>query len=409
MLRMNFKSHSKPAEANRPIFLLATVLFCTLAAGCQQQTKSTPISTIQTSAIRPDEIDAHVRGFTDSFMSRVAVSYDRIIANAKTPEERSWALQSRLGQAVASLTDATGPNPTVNLLDVVVLVTLKRMSIEEYWIPNLLHDDGKDLLAAYRQSEKEIWDLAYRTFNGQQIVELQILIAKWKKENPNQYYTGFIKFTDFVSNAPEASKHTQAFPSSLLGLLYIDPLAGLDPVAQEAHEFRTLSERLVFVAMRIPLIMNIQIEDATDRILTSPEIQRIISSTEQYAKVGDRFNEVIAKYPADFSLAARRAIDQINAAATLQRQAITQQLNTESNQVHSILADARNSVIVARDAAASMNTNTSQTISAAEDGGRRILHQATISAIAVIIVGFLWPAIVIFAYRYAKRRWLGAL
>jgi len=408
MLRMNFKSHSKPAAANRPSFLPATLLLCTLAAGCHQQAASTPIYTAQTSAIRPDEIDAHVRGFTDSFMSRVALSYDRIIANAKTPAERSWAIQSRLGQSVAALTDATGPNPTVNLLDVVVLVTLKRMSIQEYWIPNLLHDDGNDLLAAYRQSEKEIWDLAYRTFTGQQIVELQILIAKWKKENPTQFYTGFIKFTDFVNNAPEASKHTQAFPSSLLGLLYIDPLAGLDPVAQEAHEFRTLSERLVFVAMRIPLIMNIQIEDAADRILTSPEVQRLISSSEQYAKVGDRFNDVIAKYPADLSRVTKNAIDQINAAATQQRQAISQELNTESAQVHDILADARNSVAVARDAAASVNTKTAQTISTAEDGGRRILNRATISVIAVIIIGFHWPAIVIFAYRYAKRRWLGA-
>jgi hypothetical protein len=416
MLRANFNLSLKPAGGDsniardcswRAMFVLLTLFLAGCAASVHQQRPSTIQPVIPGAALSPRDIDVRVCGFADTFITRVAEPYNQIIANAKTPEERAWALQSRLGQGLAALTDATGPNPHVNLLDIVVLVSLERMSIEDHWIPNLLHDDGKDLLAAYKQSEKEVWEMAGLLFTDQQVADLKNLIAKWKQENPTFYYTGFVRFTDFISNAP-ASKNSPILPSSLLGLLNIDPLAGLDPVTEEAERFRMLSERLVFVGMRAPIIMNWQIEAAADRIMMNPEIQSVVSTSAQYAKVGDRFNDIVAKYPSDYSQATKGAIDQINAAATQQRQAIIQELNSESDQVHGILADARNSIVVARDATASMNANTAQTIFAAESSSRRILRDAQIVAITLIIIGFLWPAIVIFGYRYATLRWLRA-
>ncbi len=221
-----------------------------------------------------------------------------------------------MAKASGAITDASGPNPPVNLLDIVVLVSLERMSIEEHWIPSLLHDDGKDLLAAYEQSEREGWELAGQIFTDQQIADLKNTVARWKRENPAFYYTAFIRFTDFITAAP-ASKNQQLLPSSLFGLLNIDPLAGLDPAIEEAERFRMLSERLVFVGMRLPVIMNWQVEAATDRIMSNPSIQSVISTSEQYVKIGDRFNDIVARYPSDYSQATKEAIDQINAAATV--------------------------------------------------------------------------------------------
>jgi hypothetical protein len=377
------------------------LLLCGCAAKPARQTSPTGATMLQAG-----EIDIHVRGFADSFMSRVGFQYNQIIINAKTPQQRTWALQARLGQGIATLSDSTEPNPTVNLLNMVVLVTLKRMSIQDYWIPNLLHENGNDLLTAYQESEKDAWELAARVFTDQQITDLHNLIDKWKKDNPDQYYTGFIKFTDFIDSAPANSNHGQAPPSNLFRLLYVDPFAGLDPVAQEARNIRIVSERVVYVALRMPELMNWQLEEASDRIMSSPDVQRVITSSERYATVGDRFNEIVASYPNEYSKATAGAINQINAAATEQRLAIEKQLNSESDQVHGVLSDARNSILVARDAATSINQSTSQTVSAAENVGQRIIDRAIFGAIVVIIIGFLWPAMVFYTYRYATRRWL---
>jgi len=388
---------------------LMIVTWVAFLVGCKsnalQNTAPTPAPLA--TAVPAQEIDATVRGFADTFVTRVAEPYTRIATNARTPEERSWALQTRLGQSLAALTDASGPNPSENLLDIVVLVTLQRRSIQEYWIPNLLHDDGQALLAAYKQSETDAWDLAARTFTNQQIIDLKSLIDKWQRENPPSSYTAFIRFTDSIGSSRNRGRNDIS-ASKLLDLLNVDPFKGLDPVTQEAERYRMLSERLVFVGMHLPIILNWQVEAAANLVLQQPDVQRVISTSEQYAKVGDRFNEIVANYPSQYSQATKGAIDQINAAATQQREAIIQQLNSESNQVHDILADARSSITLARDAAGSVNANTAQTIADAEMSCRCIIHQAEIAAIAVIIIGVLWPALVIFAYRFAVDRWLRA-
>jgi hypothetical protein len=390
----------------RTILVLLTVFI----GGCAAENGKANHSSNQSAmdAILPQrEIDERVGGFADTFLTRVAEPYGRIIATAKTPQVRTWALQTRLGQALGALTDATGPNPSANLIDIVVMVTLQRMSIEEHWIPTLLHDDGNDLLDAYKESEKNAWKLADLTFTDQQVTDLRNAIVKWKRENPGFHYTAYVRFTDFVSSAPTSKNNSLSLPSSLLGMLNIDPLQGLDPVTEEAERIRMLSERLLFVGMRLPIIMNWQIEAATDQVMNNPSIQNVIATSAHYAKLGDRFDDIVSKYPSDFAQITKVAIEQINAAATEQRQAITTEVNAQSEQVHGILADARNSIVLARDATASMNTSTAKTISEAENSSQRILHQAMTVAIVVIIIGFLWPALVIFGYRYAARRWLG--
>jgi hypothetical protein len=371
------------------------VLLCACAANTSKSSETQAI-------IQLDEIDAHVRGFTETFFSRVGEKYDDIATHAKSPEERTWALQHRLGQSIATLADATGPNPSVNLMNVTVMITFTRMSIEEHWIPTLLHDDGKELLAAYKQSEKEAWDLSVRVFTPVQLQALRDVMDQWKRDNPTVYYTGFIKFTDFaIKKAPGRSKN---MPSNLLSLLYIDPLAGLDPVALEAHDFRMLSERILYLAVRVPIVMNWQLEEAVDRILNDPQIMRLIDVSDEYSKVGNRFNEIVAKYPSDLSQITRAAIDQINAAATVQRQAAVKELNSEYGNVHGLLADARGSIDTARQAAASINSDTTQTLNVARNDSDQILNRTFLYAVMLIVVGFAWPAAVLLVYKRLSRR-----
>jgi hypothetical protein len=367
-----------------------------------------------------NEVDTRVLGLADTSMTRVAAPYNQIVATAKTPEVRSWALQTRVGQALATVSNATGPVPSANLLNLVVQISLQTRSLDEYWVPFLLHADGLDLLAAYKQSEADAWALVAQTFTAQQIADLKDLLAKWKKQNAASSSTGFVKFADTFGR-PTAANNALTLPSSLLAILNVNPLAGLDPVTQEAARYRMLTERIVYIALRSPIIMQWQVEAATDTVVRTPDIQRALSTSEKYATIVDRFNDIAAKYPGMYSQATKTAIDQFNAAATQQRQAVIQEMNaavtqqrqaifqevdSKTNQVHAILGDVRNSIIVARDAASSVNSNAAQTVVTATDSSKRILNQATICGIIVIVVGCLCPAIVIFSYRCASRRWL---
>jgi glycosyltransferase involved in cell wall biosynthesis len=56
---------------------------------------------------------------------------------------------------------ATGPKPMANVLDMVVLVTLGRMTCEDYWVPHY-GKPAEALLSVSRELEAEAWDLAGR-------------------------------------------------------------------------------------------------------------------------------------------------------------------------------------------------------------------------------------------------------
>jgi hypothetical protein len=352
------------------------------------------------------EINAEVCGFTDNFLTRVSGPYQQIVSNPATPAQRKWALQSRLGQAIAAVTDATGPNPIVNMLDLTVMVTLKRMSIENRAIPELLHEQGEPLLAAYKQSESEIWTLAATRLNQTQVDELHALIDQWWKDNPDQANVGFVRFTNFARNAATVKVKGRSASDDLLSLLYVDPLAGLDPIAKQAQGFRDLAERLTYIGMRMPLIFNWQLEDATQDVMDTPEIQSLVATSRQYGKSIDRFNEIIARYPDDFSDASQKLVVQISKATDAQREATVNDLNNQAKNVQIMLDNARQSIELARDSALQINASTTQTIAAAEVGSRSILDHTLFVVMVLLLVGFLWPAMVLFTYRYCSRRWI---
>lgn len=120
--------------------------------------------------------------------------------------------------------------------------------------------------------------------------------------------------------------------------------------------------------------------------------------------MGDRFNDIISKYPSDFSRAVQIAIDQFGAATSQQRVALMKDVDSESNKVHGLFLDARQSIGTARDAAASINADTTQTIYAAQNASERILDRAFVFATALVVIGFAWPALVLLVYKYISRR-----
>ena len=66
------------------------------------------------------------------------------------------ALRWKLGQATSAYTDATGENPAVNTLDMVVLASLARMVSEDYLIQTY-GDAVQPLVDAQRGMESNAW------------------------------------------------------------------------------------------------------------------------------------------------------------------------------------------------------------------------------------------------------------
>ena len=136
--------------------------------------------------------------FADTYVATVAQACDDITAKATNSDIRLVALRWKLGQATSAYTDATGQNPAVNALDMLVLITMARMVMEDYGVETY-GDAILPLLNTQRNLETNAWTLAGGVLKPSQQQELRDLIQEWRAKNPHQRYIGPIRFREFVS------------------------------------------------------------------------------------------------------------------------------------------------------------------------------------------------------------------
>ena len=132
-------------------------------------------------------LQAQVMRFADSYAATVAQACDEVNAKATNSEIRLAALRWKLGQATSIFTDATGQNPAVNALDMLVLVTMARMVTEDYGVESY-GQAIEPLLAMHRAQETNAWILAEGVLKPSQENELRDLIKEWRQKNPRQHY-----------------------------------------------------------------------------------------------------------------------------------------------------------------------------------------------------------------------------
>ncbi len=425
------RSRRPPKLAPLVPLLLLSVALTVAAAGCKSSEKDRGrgkgVSAGSNTGAREfaDATGAEMRveamAAADACVTTLAQAFDALRARTKRPEVARWALENKIATATAVFTNATEAGDGSALLDMLVYATLKRHAIEDHWLPKLLGpEEGAGLLEAHRRAEQDVWARGEKMLTRKQLDELTSLIDQWRRDNPTQYYVSHVRLADIASaqNLTRGSPQLKV-PGSVFSLLYMDPLSGLDPVAAELHSYRALTERMMFLVQRMPLILGAQVERATHEATNTPEVLRFLDGIEKFnggvdrfttqtgrfTDVTARFTEVAAGYPKHMSteraaaieqaaaaVAVERAaaIEQAAAAVAAERKAILADLETQDARVRRITDDVRGVLARADQAGISINAATTQTVAAAEHSSRRTLDRAfwlTLTLILVLLVG----------------------
>ncbi len=104
-------------------------------------------------------LQAQVMRFADIYAATVAQACDDVSTRATNLDLRLSVLRWKLGQATSAYTDATGENPAVNALDLLVLTTMARMVIEDYGM-HTYGDAVRPLLDTQLRLETNVWTMA---------------------------------------------------------------------------------------------------------------------------------------------------------------------------------------------------------------------------------------------------------
>jgi hypothetical protein len=364
----------------------------------------------------------------DGYVTILMQAFDELHARTTRPEVARWAVENKIATATAVFTNATQAGDGSALLDMLVYANLKRQAIENHWVPKLLGDEeGAGVLEAHRRGERDVWARGEKMLTRKQLDELRSLIEQWRRDHPMQYYVSHVRISDIAAAHDKARGTPQLkVPGSVFSLLYMDPLSGLDPVAAELHSYRALTERMMFLVQRMPLVLGAQVERATHDATNTPEVLRFLDGidkfnggvdrftthTGRFTDATARFTDVAAGYPdqlsseraaaieqASAAVAAERAaaIEQAAAAVAAERKAILVELEAQDSRLRRITDDVKGVLARADQAGVSINAATTQTLSAAEQSTRRTLDRAfwmTLTLILVLLVGIPVSAIV---------------
>lgn len=241
-------------------------------------------------------LQAQVMRFADTYSATVAQACDDVTATTTNMFLRETVLRWKLGQSTAAFVNATGQNPAVNALDMLVLVSMGRMVVEDYGVETF-GDAITPLLIAQRNLETNAWTLASGVLKPSQQQELRGLIQEWRVKNPHQRYVGPIRFREFVTALGKTPTQATTAPTSIFSLLYLDPLAGLDPTAAAIQETREMGERAMYYTQRMPMLLSWQVELLAYRLAGQPESEQILNDANRMAAAAETFAKNAQQIP----------------------------------------------------------------------------------------------------------------
>ena len=229
---------------------------------------------------------------SDSWLSQVSLGYQTFESQAETPELRVSAKQMRFGAMTSAVEIAIVPYPGRALMDMMVLSSLNKATWDRHWL-STYGAPAKHLSDTYALLEKEIWDFAAKFSTPEQRNELRTLIDQWLADHPDAKTASFVRFSDFGS--------LRGVPALVEATKPGGWLSTFRSAAASANQMQELSERALFLALRMQELIASRLELSVAETLASPEINQLFGDVSGFRQLAEDYAVLIEKLPAELA------------------------------------------------------------------------------------------------------------
>ena len=301
---MHFHNRSQSSRLPRAVVwtLVAATAGCTTLNSRPKSPRAEVRSLSPTTkeSSRPIEVDVlenQVMRFADTYVATMSQAVDDFIALPSiSPIARTTAVRWKLSQATVAYVNATGPNPVLNVLDMVVFATASRLVMENE-LDRVLGQDAVPLLETHRRLEASAWAAVSRVLKPELREDLKAKIEKWHADNPNQRYVAATRLQELAAALGAQRQTMTGGANNVFRMLYLDPLAGLDPTAAAIQETRRLAERAMYYTQRMPSLLNWQVQLLTHELSGQPETRQLLADVERISRSVESFGKVADQLP----------------------------------------------------------------------------------------------------------------
>ena len=259
---------------------------------------------------QPQEMDelqlqALVMGMADEYASVISeIVYLELRPKAATGKERVLA-QSFMRNSFGAATDiASGPNPDIALLDMLVLVSLQAHVFETHWIPRFWGETrGRTALQRLKALEQDMWARSSVLLSGSQQQILQRLVDSWIRSNPDRLVVELTRFEEFANarNMPNLSDREEA-----TGLL-----SDVGNAVTAIDDALLFGERAMWYAGRLSYILGEQAELTAYRVMAAPEVKDALETLQGFEKSAADLSKTAEQIPALLKAQQDQAFEQL--------------------------------------------------------------------------------------------------
>jgi hypothetical protein len=190
----------------------------------------------------------------------------------ESPQARVLS-QSFLRNGVGAAIDiAAGPNPSVAILDLLVLASLQRWAFRAHWMPEGISDAGDAVYDRLGRAEDELWRTASRRLSQDQLATVRRLIGEWIADHPDRTVVSLVRFADFADERMAARTASRREAGGLL--------REVSAATGAIDDARLLGERALWFASRYPYVLGEQTELTAYRLAAQPEVQESMRAME---------------------------------------------------------------------------------------------------------------------------------
>jgi hypothetical protein len=275
------------ARRGAPALVLATVAACSTTAP-----KKAPVLPMEAGdeqhTITPEHLVSMTEGLADSYVGTITGAVNELQASEPTPKVRTWAQQLKVFVATTAYAVATRPNPQVGLIEMTANIDVQRLIWTGGLAEERFGERSGPIIKAYDEIDAQAWATLGRVFSPRQLDLLRDGIQRWIAAHPHYHWLPFV-------DLPALARYRDVSLLSTPGTLRV--LAPVAEASRAAMELRLLGERSLFLAQRLPFMLESTTELSLYRSLATPEARTMLDSTQVFASTAEEMAGVVEQLP----------------------------------------------------------------------------------------------------------------
>lgn len=226
------------------------------------------------------ELQTEMLSFTDRYLEAIAEACDKAGIVAADPGAGAEFHEVKVIYATAAVSIASLPDARRVLREFIVSLRLQRLVWADGGPPWSPPPASALLENALTRTESELVELAQRAMPAEAIATIQDLAGEWMVENSGRTYVAFVRFSDLGNPQRRRSIVQQ---SAARGFL-----APVSEASRQLEEIRAISERAVFLANHLPLLVEWQAESFVSNTLQLPELRSLLADSRRVALAAEQ-------------------------------------------------------------------------------------------------------------------------